>query len=89
MNKEEPTTKQIIAELIHSFEGSLEILTGAVARSGDAEKFQHALQKQITIAESGKLATPLAIRLATSALVAVEAVRREQVQLDDENEPQH
>lgn len=77
MNKEEPPTNQVIAELIYSFEGALEILAGAVARSGDAEKLQHALQKQISIAESGKLASPLAIHLATSALDAVEAVRLE------------
>jgi len=89
MNKEDPTMQQIIAELIHSFEGSLEILAGAMARSGDAEKFQHALQKQIAIAESGKLASPLAIRLTTSALAVVKAVRLEKDKLDDENEPQH
>lgn len=76
--------QQVIAELMHSFEGLIEILAGTIARSGDAKKFQHALQKQIAIAESGKLASPLAIRLTTSALAAVKAARLEQDQLDDE-----
>lgn len=88
MDKNEPEMKQIIAELIQSFEGSLEIIVGALARTGDAEKLHAALKQQITIAKSGKLVPSLAIRLATSALAAVEAVHLEK-QADDPNQHKH
>ncbi|MBY0498299.1 MAG: hypothetical protein K2P74_01620 [Nitrosomonas sp.] len=88
MNANEPQIKHIIAELIASFEGSLEIIVGAVARSGDADKLHAALLQQITIAESGKLVSPLAIHLATSALAVVEAVRLEN-QANDPDQHKH
>lgn len=80
--------KYALAKIIESFEGSLEIIVGAVARSGDAEKLHAALLQQITIAESGKLVSPLAIHLATSALAVVEAVRLEN-QANDPDQQKH
>lgn len=77
MNSNEAEIKQMMAALIHSFEGAIEIIAGAVAREGDAGRLHTALQKQIAIAESGKLVSPLAIRLATSALAAVKVVHFE------------
>ena len=74
MDKDDIELKKLFAELIASFEVSLEILAAAAARSGDAEEFRNALLKQLAIAESGKPVSPLAIRLTTSALPAVEAV---------------
>lgn len=88
MNKDDEEMKQIVAELIHSFETSLGIVAAAVARSGDAEKFRSALHQQITSAASSKLVSPLAIRLATSALAAVDAVRLEG-QSDDQGKRSH
>lgn len=88
MNKDDEEMKQVVAELIHSFETSLGIVAAAVARSGDAEKFRHALNQQITSAASSKLVSPLAIRLATSALAAVDAVRLEN-QANDPDQSKH
>ena len=88
MNKNEEVPKQIVAELVRSFEEALGILAAAVARSGDAEKFRSALHQQITSAASSGLAAPLTVRLATSALAAVDAVRLEG-QSDDQGKRSH
>jgi hypothetical protein len=88
MNKNDEEIKYALAKLIESFEGALEIIVGAVARTGDADKLHAALERQITIAKSGKLASPLAIDLATSALAVVEAVRLEN-QANDPDQHKH
>ena|GEM_PF-5292457 len=77
MNSTDEEIKYALSKIMQSFEGALEIIVGAVARTGDADKLHAALQRQITTAKSGRLVPPLSVELATSALAVVEAVRLE------------
>lgn len=88
MNLNDKETKGFIAELIASFEGALGILSASVARNGDADKLSSALKQQINITEAQDIVPPLAIRLATSALGAVESVRLEKRQ-NEPHQPKH
>lgn len=82
MKKEEPNQQQIIAELIHSFGDALALVTAAIAREGDAGRISASLQTVIAAAKITQTASPLAIRIATTALDAVEAVRLENLAND-------
>ena len=82
MNKEEPTQQQIIAELIHSFEDALALVTSAIAKEGDTERIKISLQTMIAAAKTTQTVSPIAIHITTTALAAVEAVRLEKLAND-------
>lgn len=72
---QETQMKQIIAELIESFGEALALITSAIAKNGDADKFHAALQAQILSAKTTQNVPLLAIRLATQALAGIEGER--------------
>lgn len=82
MKKEEPTQQQIINELINSFGDALALVTSAIAREGDAERIKTSLQSVLAAAKMTQTASPMAIRIATTALDAVEGVRLEKLAND-------
>jgi hypothetical protein len=88
MSTNDKEMKKIIAEIVASFECALGIVAAAVAREGDPDKFSAALKQQINITESENNVPTLAIRLATSALGAVESVRLEK-RHNDTHQPKH
>ncbi len=80
MDKIDPELKKVFDIIMEAVEGSLVIVVGALAKEVDADKLSASLIQQLETVESGKLASPLAIFLANSALGAVERVR-----LDNKN----
>ncbi len=69
----EPTMKQIAAELLAAQEQSMAIVVAAMSRQMDAERLAADLRAQLLAAKKTGLTSSVAIRLATESLLAVEA----------------
>jgi hypothetical protein len=85
---QQPSLDQIIPELVERFGEALALVVSAIARQGDAEKLHAELQSRISAATSTRMASPMAIHLATLALAGIEAVRLEN-QADKQNQAKH
>ncbi len=64
--------QQIHAEMIHAFSEALSIVVGGLAREMDALKLTETLRSQIEAAKALN-AHPMAVKIATESLAAIEA----------------